>query len=147
MHRAHFVIRDLEKEECDNLPDSCEVRVGRLSGNQLELIKGMGDFSHDLFGRHCGSKMACPSSSGSGAAIVGVLINHRVITTYIEEHHRCFRLSGYFMAAVLAAASYSRIGFSTCLTVCARRLRVPGGIAFHLDPGTILGSFVVPNFT
>ena len=30
----------------------------------------------------------------------------------IEEHHRCFGLGGHFMAAVLAAASYSRIGFS-----------------------------------
>ena len=41
------------------------------------------------------------------------------------------------MAAVLAAASYSRIGFSLCLDVRARRVRVPGGIAFHLEPGTI----------
>ena len=55
----------------------------------------------------------------------------------IEEHHRCFGLGGYFMAAVLAAASYSRIGFSTCLAVRARRVRVPGGSAFHLEPVTI----------
>ena len=41
------------------------------------------------------------------------------------------------MAAVLAAASYSRIGFSPCLAVCARRVRVIGGSAFHLEPGTI----------
>ena len=48
----------------------------------------------------------------------------------IEEHHRCFGLGGYFMAAVLAAASCSRIGFSPCLAVCARRARVPGGSEF-----------------
>ena len=42
------------------------------------------------------------------------------------------------MAAVLAAASYSRIGFSLCLSVRTRRVRVPGGNAFHLEPGTII---------
>ena len=41
------------------------------------------------------------------------------------------------MATVLAAASYSRIGFSLCLDVRAWRVRVPGGSAFHLEPGTI----------
>ena len=41
-------------------------------------------------------------------------------------------LGGYFMAAVLAAASYSRIGFSLYFAVCARRVRVPGGSKFHL---------------
>ena len=41
------------------------------------------------------------------------------------------------MAAVLAAARYSRIGFSPCLAVCARRMRVPSGSVFHLEPGTI----------
>ena len=55
----------------------------------------------------------------------------------IEEHHRCFGLGGYFMAAVLAAASYSRISFSLCLAVRARRVRVPGGSVFHLKPGII----------
>ena len=49
----------------------------------------------------------------------------------------CFGLGGYFMAALLAAASYSRIGFSPCLAIRARRVRVPGGGAFHLEPGTI----------
>ena len=49
----------------------------------------------------------------------------------------CFRLGGYFMAAVLAAASNSKIGFSPCLAVRVRRVRVPGGSAFHLEPGTI----------
>ena len=55
----------------------------------------------------------------------------------IEEHHRCFELGGYFMAAVLAAASYSRGGFSPYLAVSARRFMVPGGSTFHLEPGTI----------
>ena len=41
------------------------------------------------------------------------------------------------MAAVLAAARYSRIGFSLCLAVRVRRVRVPGGSAFHLELGTI----------
>ena len=41
------------------------------------------------------------------------------------------------MAAVLAGASYSRIGFSLCLDVYAKRVRVPGRSAFHLEPGTI----------
>ena len=42
------------------------------------------------------------------------------------------------MAAVLAADSYSRIGFSIYFAVHARRVRVPGGSKFHLEPGTIL---------
>ena len=41
------------------------------------------------------------------------------------------------MAAVLAAASYSRIGFSIYIAVRAQRVRVPGGSLFKLDPGTI----------
>ena len=55
----------------------------------------------------------------------------------IEEHHRCFGLGGYFMAAVLAAASCYRGGLSNLLAVSARRVRVPGGSTFHLKPGTI----------
>ena len=42
------------------------------------------------------------------------------------------------MAAVLAAASYSRIGFSLCLAVRARCVRFTVGSAFHLEPETIL---------
>ena len=42
------------------------------------------------------------------------------------------------MAAVLADASYSRIGFSLYFAVRAWRVRVPGGIKFHLEPGTII---------
>ena len=41
------------------------------------------------------------------------------------------------MAAVLEAASYSRGGFSLCLTGSARPVMVPGGSSFHLEPGTI----------
>ena len=41
------------------------------------------------------------------------------------------------MAAVLAAASYSWGGFSPCLAVSERRVRVPGGSIFHLEPRTI----------
>ena len=41
------------------------------------------------------------------------------------------------MAVVLAATSYSKIGFSPCLAICARCVMVPGVSAFHLEPGTI----------
>ena len=51
---------------------------------------------------------------------------------HIEELHRCFWLGGYFMAAVLADASYYRGGFSPCLAISVRRVRVPGGSKFHL---------------
>ena len=43
------------------------------------------------------------------------------------------------MAAVLAAAIYSRGDFSLCLAGSARRVVVPGGSTFDLEPGTILG--------
>ena len=43
------------------------------------------------------------------------------------------------MASMLAAASYYRIGFSLYLAVSARRVRVPGGSKFHLEPGTMKG--------
>ena len=42
------------------------------------------------------------------------------------------------MAAVLAAASYSRGGFNPCLDVSVRPVKVPGGSMFHLEPGTII---------
>ena len=41
------------------------------------------------------------------------------------------------MAAVLEAAICSRIVFSIYFAVRTRRVRVPGGIKFHLEPGTI----------
>ena len=54
----------------------------------------------------------------------------------IGEHHRCFGLGGYFMDAVLAADSYSRIGFSPCLAIRLMRVRIPGGSVFRLETGT-----------
>ena len=47
------------------------------------------------------------------------------------------------MATALAPASYSRIGFRPCLAVRARRARVPGGSAFHLEPGTIEVTYLI----
>ena len=41
------------------------------------------------------------------------------------------------MATVLAAAIYSRGGFSLCLAGSTGRVMVPGGSTFHLEPGTI----------
>ena len=64
-------------------------------------------------------------------------VSWQILEEIIEEHHRVFGLGGYFIAAVLAAASYFRIGFSLRLAVSARRVRVPGGITFHLEPVTI----------
>ena len=43
------------------------------------------------------------------------------------------------------AASYSRIGISPCLAVRARRVRVPGGSDFHLEPG-IIGTKHPPQY-
>ena len=45
------------------------------------------------------------------------------------------------MAALLAVASYYRIGFSLYFDLRARRVRVPGGGKFHLEPGTIVLNF------
>ena len=50
------------------------------------------------------------------------------------------------MAVVLAAAIYSRIGFSPCLAVRARHVMVPGGIVFHLEPETITTQITPPLF-
>ena len=41
------------------------------------------------------------------------------------------------MATVMAAASYSRGDFSLYLASSAKLLMFPGGISFHLEPGTI----------
>ena len=57
---------------------------------------------------------------------------------FIEEDHRCFVLGGYFVAAVLVSASYSRQGFSPFRAGSTRCVMVPGGSMFHLEPGTIL---------
>ena len=55
----------------------------------------------------------------------------------IEEHQRCFRLGGYFMATMWAVARYSRGGFSLCRAGSAWCVMVPGEITFHLETGTI----------
>ena len=51
------------------------------------------------------------------------------------------------MAAVLAGASYSRGGFSTCLTSSAMRVMVPGGSTSTciLEQYTIYGTLLVPD--
>ena len=73
-----------------------------------------------------------------GIAVGSMLERHTIRGDVpIEEHHRCFGLNDYFMAAVLVAARYSREGFSPCLAVSLRRVMVPGGSTFHLEPGTI----------
>ena len=56
--------------------------------------------------------------------LIGNIFILLMIIQSIEEHHRCFGLGGYFMVAMLAAASYSRIGFSLYFAVPARRVRV-----------------------
>ena len=53
MHGSRFVVRDLKEERRHDLPDSCEVGVGRLSVNRLELIELIGEFCHDFLGHHC----------------------------------------------------------------------------------------------
>ena len=50
---SRFFIRDLEEERRHDLPDSREVRVGRLSIDQLELFEHIGEFRHNFFGCHC----------------------------------------------------------------------------------------------
>ena len=62
MNRARFVVRDLEEEMSDVLSKSCEVRVGQLSDDRLEFVEGVGEFCHDLLGRHSALKMARPLS-------------------------------------------------------------------------------------
>ena len=62
MDRAHFVVRDLEEEGSDDLSKSYKVGVGRLSDDRIEVVEGVGEFRHDLLGRHSAPKMARPSS-------------------------------------------------------------------------------------
>ena len=49
---SHFVVRDLEKERYHNLPYLREVGVWRLYVYWLELFERIGEFCHNLFGRH-----------------------------------------------------------------------------------------------
>ena len=52
MDRSRSVIGDLKKERSDGLLKSCEVGVGRFSVNPIEVVKGVGEFFHNLLGSH-----------------------------------------------------------------------------------------------
>ena len=58
VNRSCFVVRDLEEERSDGLYKSCEVGFGRLSNDRLEVVEGVGEFSHDLLRRHGAPKTA-----------------------------------------------------------------------------------------
>ena len=51
------------------------------------------------------------------------------------------------MAVLLAVASYSRGGFSSCIAGSARSVIIPGGSTFHLELGTIYGVVHVTSIT
>ena len=65
----------------------------------------------------------------------------------IEEQHRCFGLGGYFMAAVLAASSYSRGGFSPRLAVSVGVLgfQVEVRSTWNLEQYTLAVTLLVPD--
>ena len=48
MRCSRLVVRDLQEERRENLPDSCEVVVGRLSDDRLKVLERISDFRHDL---------------------------------------------------------------------------------------------------
>ena len=62
VNRSVFVVRYLEEERSDGLLKYCEVGVGRFSDDRLKFVEGVGEFRHDLFGRHGAPKMARPFS-------------------------------------------------------------------------------------
>ena len=45
MDRARFVIQDLEEKGSDGLSKFCKVGIGRLSDDQLEVVKGVEKFA------------------------------------------------------------------------------------------------------
>ena len=47
-----FIVRDLEEDRCHDLPDLCEVGIGRLAIYRLELFKRISKFCHNFFGCH-----------------------------------------------------------------------------------------------
>ena len=62
MYCARLVIRDLQQERRNGLPKSCQVGIGRLSGDGIEVIESVREFCHDLFWSHPAPvKMAGPS--------------------------------------------------------------------------------------
>ena len=60
VNRARFVVRDLEEERSDDLSESCEVGFGQLYEDRIEVVKGVGEFRHNLLGRHGAPKMVRP---------------------------------------------------------------------------------------
>ena len=61
--RSRFVVRDLIEERSEGLLKSCEVGVGWLSIDRLEVVGGVGKFRHNILGSHAApEKMAQPSS-------------------------------------------------------------------------------------
>ena len=61
--RSRFVIRDLKEERNYGLSKSCEVGVGRLSVNGLEVVEGVGEFRHNILGSNAApEKVVKPSS-------------------------------------------------------------------------------------
>ena len=62
VNRSRFVVRDLEEERSDGLSKSCQVGVGQLSDNRLEVVEGVGEFCHNLLWRHGAPQMLQPSS-------------------------------------------------------------------------------------
>ena len=78
MYCARFVIWDLHQDWRDGLPKSCQVGIGRLSGDRLEVIESVREFRHDIFWSHAApSKVAGLSSLGYGGAGVNSLGKHR----------------------------------------------------------------------
>ena len=57
---ARFVLQDLEEERSDGLSKSCEVGVGQLSDDRLEVVEGVGKFRHGLLERRSAPKMVRP---------------------------------------------------------------------------------------
>ena len=71
-----FVVRNLEEERSDCLLKSFEVGVGPLSNDWFEVDKGVGEFRHDILGRHSAPKIVQPLSCGSDAAVFDGLGKH-----------------------------------------------------------------------
>ena len=63
MDCTRFVIRDMQQERHAGLPKSCQVGIGRYSGDQIEVIERVRKFRHDLFWSHPDpAKMVGPPS-------------------------------------------------------------------------------------
>ena len=62
VNRSHFVVQDLEEERSNGISKSCEVGVGWLYEDRLEVFEVVGKFCRNLLGSHAAPKMARPSS-------------------------------------------------------------------------------------